>query len=257
VGSSQHLRAAPAPDAAPGPESARRLGAHSTLVALVELAYGSQTKAQGALERALAAAGRDGPPDELADLLVFVRTVLSGVLNAEIGASLTTALVEDFTARFEPTEGKPVPSRSSAPTSMPRPVARVSLRARASSVPTPARSVLLVDDDRVGRATLARALMRERWGVRVVESIEDLADALGDGPAPQATIVDVQHPTATRIVSAIVAAAPNVFALIRGPMPPSRELSAVIAALTWKGVPREAPAEELIEVLGRAIAIEA
>src|SRR5581483_7779653 len=130
--------------------------------------------------------------------------------------------------------------------SVPRPVARVSLRSRSSPPPPPERLVLLVDPDRVARAALARALMRERWGVRVVESIEDLADALAEA-GPDAIIVDAGHESAAEMVNVFAAAMPGAMLLLRGPEGhKTQSLLATAGPRRAEIRPRHASAEELI-----------
>lgn len=233
------------------------MGVQATLVSLLEMAYGSRTSALGALERALAVNGSDALPDAVGDVLAFVLGPLFSVLSAEIGPRLTKALVEDFTARFEPHEDLELPRRGSSapPHSMPRAVARVSLRSR-STPPAPAdRRALLADVDRVGRANLARALMRARWGVSVVDSVEDLGDALGEAPLPDAFIVDVHHPAAEAMIRALASGAPGACIVVRGPDGARAQALRAVCAEVGAGRveirAREAPAEELIDAVRR------
>jgi hypothetical protein len=261
LGSSQNLRAVKdVPDRVPeseegqGPESERRVAAHAVLQSLLDMAYGSRGAATAALERAMAVASIAALPDAPADVLVFVLGPLYTVLGAEIGPGLAKALVEDFTSRIEPTPGGELPRLGSSkpPASVPRAVARVSLRSRSSPPPAPERRVLLVDADRVGRAALARALMRERWGVRVVESLEDLADALGEA-AHDALIVDVGHESSADMVHVFASAMPGAVLFLRGPEgDKTRSLRAAAGARRVEVCARHAPAEELIGALDRA-----
>ena len=268
MGSSQNLRAVSngsvdgASEADEGPASERRVGAHATLLSLLDMAYGTREGAAGALGRALDVAGladRDALPDEAGELLVFVLGPLFSVLSAEIGPRLTKALVEDFTARFdlgsEPPPSRPGSNASDAPSgprpTMPRAVARVSLRTRSSAPAAHEKCALLVDADRVGRASLARAFMRARWRVRVVESLADMADALLESPA-DALLVDVHHGEAPEMVRALVAAAPRALVVVRGPEGAETRALVALAGPRAERRSREASAEELIEAVRRA-----
>jgi CheY-like chemotaxis protein len=255
VSSSQNLRAVTEGEEGEAPESQRRPGVQATLSSLLELAYGSRDGAVGAMARALAVAELDALPDATDEVLVFVLGPLFSVLNAELGPTLTKALVEDFTTRFdrEPDSEPPKPASSAPPRSVPRAVARVSLRPRSSPPAPPERRVLLVDTDRVGRALLARSLMRMRWGVSVVDSIADLAEALADAP-PDALLVDVNHAAATEMVQALVAAAPRALVVVRGPDgAKARALLAAAGPIRAEVCPRESSAEEIIEAVKRAV----
>jgi hypothetical protein len=248
VGSNQNLRSVSETEADDAPASERRLGLHASLLALLDMAYGSREGARGAADRALAVAGHDALPDESGDLLVFVLGPLRSVLSAEIGPRLARALVEDFTARLDdqPESERPRLGSSAPPQSMPRAVARVSLRARSSQPAPPERIVLLVDADRVGRASLARALVRARWSVRVVESVEDALDAVRES-VPHAVFVDSAHASAVEMVAAVAGAAPRALIVVRGP-DGARARACLSAAGDRPEIrPRELSAEELIE----------
>ncbi len=253
MGSNQNLRSVPETGAGAedAPASERRLGLHAMLLSLLDLAYGSREGALGAADRAVAVAGHDALPDEAGDLLVFVLGPLRSVLSAEIGPRLARALVEDFTARLDdqPEPERPRLGSSAPPQSMPRAVARVSLRPRSSQPVPPERIVLLVDADPVGRASLARALVRARWGVRVVESVEDALDAVRES-APHAVFVDSTHAAAAEVVGAVAGAAPRALIVVRGP--DGAKARACVGAAGAAGSrpeirPRELSAEELID----------
>jgi hypothetical protein len=265
VGSSQNLKAKSEGVAGEGtadteaPASERRLGVHALLLAMLELVYGSRDAAEGALDRSLAVAGRGALPDPAHGLLPFVRDQLASVLVAEIGPELTTALVEDYTGRLEAdghTEAAPAsPLTSSAPPTPPRsnPVARVALRSRSTPPPAPTRRALLVDSDRVGRATLARALLRSRWGVRVIDTPVELCEALADKVLPSALVIDVHHENATDFVNAVVAAAPNALVVLRGPLSAkTHALAAVVGAGRVEVRAHQASSEDIIAAVERA-----
>jgi hypothetical protein len=257
VGSSQNLHAVSETEAGAGegPGSERRVSAQATLLSLLEMAYGSREGAVVAAERALAVGACDSLPQDPGDMLVFVLGPLFSVLSAEIGPRLAKALVEDFTARFDaPPDSSPArPTSSAPPQSVPRAVARVSLRSRSSPPAAPDRRALLIDADRVGRATMARALMRERWGVRVVESIEDLADALGEATS-DVMLVDAGHPSAAEMVRVFATAMPGALLVLRGPEGPrSSALLAEAGGGRAELLSRDLSAEELIDALRRVV----
>jgi hypothetical protein len=252
VSSNQDLRAVTEADGGGGPESERRLGVQATLVSLLELAYGARGPALHALEQALVVAGVEHLPDDPADAVAFVRAHLLGPLSADVGPRLTMALIDDLVARFDVPPASAV--SSAPPQSMPRPVARVSLRPRSSPPARPPLQVLLVDPDRVGRASLARALMRIRWGVSVVESVDDLRDVLHGDVSPDAVLVDLHHPAAAPILDAVVAALPDTLVVVRGADGPrARSLIHGSRAARFEIRSREAPAQELIEAVKRAL----
>jgi hypothetical protein len=251
VGSSQNVRAVSEADAGDAPESERRVGVHAALVSLLELAYGSRAAAVEVVERCLALGGQRRLPDDAPDVLAFVRANLVGILTADIGPRLTMALVDDFATRFGLQTSPQV--SSAPPGSMPRPVARVSLRSRSAPAAAPEKRVVLVDADLVGRASLARALMRARWGVTVAESTEDFAEAFQGESPPTAVIVDANHPGAAQVLCALVALAPDMVAIVRG-----SDGAKALALLEACGVrrfdlrSREAPVEELLEAIQRS-----
>jgi hypothetical protein len=224
-----------------------------TLLALLEMAYGSKPPAAAALERALALAGRHDLPARGAEAVAFVRAHLMDILTVEVGPRLTMALIDDLVVSIESTPEEEVPG-SAPPESMPRPVARVELRSRATQPTRAEVCVLLVDPDRVGRASLARAFVRVRGAVTVVDSIEDLDEALSGSARIDVAIVDVNHVLAEPIASAIVAALPGVLLVVRSSdTTRARSLIAATGAQRSEVRLRDAPPEELIEAVRRAL----
>jgi hypothetical protein len=249
VGSNQNLHAVAPEDAENAPASERRVGVQATLLSLLELAYGQRGAAHQALAQALADGGRDHLPDEPAEALAFVRAHLLGPLTTEVGPRLTVALVDEFVIRL----GIASSAMSGPPPSMSRPVARVALKSR----PVPqARSrdcVFVVDTDRVGRASLARALMRDRYGVTVVDTVEEARNALEDGDLPAVAIVDMLHDHAESILRAVVETFPDVAIVLRvaaAAAPPAAVDGVAEDRLTLCS--RDASAEDLIEAVRRA-----
>lgn len=225
----------------------------AALIARLEMAYGSIGPAAEALRRALVLAGRSEAPREPSELVAFVHARLVPILIVEIGPRLAMALVDNLVADLAPVSStQPLDSRPQE--SMPRPVARVSLRARS---PVPAKmelSVLLVDLDRVWRSMLARDLVRARWGVSVIDSVDELGDVMRPGEPIDVAIVDATHPHAAAIIDAVVSAFPTVVLVAR-----ASNRATARALLESKGLhrfdvrSREAPAEELIEAVRRIV----
>jgi hypothetical protein len=247
LGSNQNLGAVALEEGADGvPASERRVAAQATLLSLLELAYGEPDAARVALERALASGGRERLPDEPLEALDFVRAHLLGSLNAEVGSRLTMALVDELVVRL----GIPPPASSGPPPSMSRPVARVALRSRPVPASRARDSVLVVDTDRVGRASLARALLRARYGVTVVDTVDEVRDALEDGGVPAVAIVDMTHEGAEAILRAVLEDAPDVAVVLRVvavAVPP-----VAVAEDKLTVCSREGPIEELIDAVRRA-----
>jgi hypothetical protein len=224
-----------------------------SLAARLEMAYGSAAPAVLALERALALAGRTELPDSPPELVAFVHTRLVPILVAEIGAHLTMALVDDLVGDLAPASSTQ-PVDAQAVDSVPQPVARVSLRTRSSPPAKMELSVLLVEVDRVWRSMLARGLVRVRWGVSVVDSVDELREVVRPGEPIDVAIVDVLHPDAGPIIDGVVAAFPTVVVLAR-----AASHAKAYALLEERGVhrfdvrSREAPAEELIDAVRRIL----
>lgn len=229
-----------------------RTPAQQTLVSLLEMAYGSATPALAAVEVGLSLAGRDDLPPTGPEVLAFVRAHMVAKLTDDIGPRLTMALLDDLVARLDPTAASPAAHPTVPPASMPRPIGRP-----ASAVVTRREAtrlnVLLVDGDRVGRTAVARALLRAKWQVTVVESPDDLRDALASGEPVDAAIVDAQHPAAQAIVQALAAERRQVTVVARSSdAVRARELLVQLGIVRWDVRSRDAPAEELIEAVRRA-----
>ena len=219
------------------------------------MAYGSPAAAVHALKRALVLAGRSEVPETPEDVVAFVHARLVPILIAEIGPRLTMALVDDLAADLAPVSStQPLRPALSPVESMPRPVARVVLRSRSSPPTKMELSVLLVDHDRVWRSMLARDLVRVRWGVSVIDSVDEFADVVHPGEPIDVAIVDVLHPQASAIVDAVVAAFPTVVLVAR-----ASNRATASAMLESKGLrefdvrAREEPTEELIDAVRRIV----
>jgi CheY-like chemotaxis protein len=196
----------------PGPDSAASrdaLEARAILSALLEAAYGSADDAREAIERALRGANLTEFPAGVPEILAFVRTGLLQILSDDLGPRLTMTLMEDFIAAHEIRSS--VTAKESAP---PTPTAPAEARPRTSARPRRLR-VLLVDADRIGRATLARALAREKCQVTVVDSLEELGQVVRSGEEIEAAILDGQHPAKLLLMEMIVDRFPGVALVVR------------------------------------------
>jgi CheY-like chemotaxis protein len=160
---------------------------------LLASAYGSADDAQAVIDRALADGGRTELPVSGPELLAFFRAHLVPILSVDIGARVTMALLDDFIAKHEARSG--VRDKD----------ARDARR----------RAVLLVDPDRVGRPALARALLRARCHVAVVDSAQQLEELAAAGETVDVAVVDVIHPARLALLVGIVERFPDARIIVR------------------------------------------
>jgi hypothetical protein len=217
------------------------------------MAYGGVDDARAALAEALALAGRDELPTSGSELVAFVRAHLLESLTEHIGPRLTMALLDDLAAQLDPSGIPPPPDSEAPPSSVPRPVARMIMHPGSAPRVTGLRlGVLLVDADRVGRTTLARALLRAQSNVTLIDTVPDLVAVINADEVVDVMLLDVAHPAAKAIVELLVRSRPDAAVVARG-----GNLTTTRAFLTDLGVTkldvrsREAPAEELIDALKR------
>ncbi len=229
-------------------------GARRTLASLLEMAYGSVDDANAAVAQALALAGREELPTSGIELVAFVRAHLLESLTEQIGPRLTMALLDDLAMQLDPAAFVPLPEPEPPPSSVPRPVARIAMHPGSSPrVRGLQLGVLLVDSDRVGRTTLARALLRAQSNVTLVDSVADLVAVINAEEVVDVMLLDASHPAAEAIVEVLVRSRPGAAVVARG-----GDLARTRAFLTQLGVARfdvrsrEAPAEELIDAMKRA-----
>jgi hypothetical protein len=224
--------------------------AQQKLVSMLEMALGAPEAVQSVLSHALVLAGRDDLPVTGAEIVAFVRGHLLTPLSDALGPRLTMALVDDLAAQLDPSSSSNEPSIP--PSSMPRPVVRRA-EMRSSARALARLGVILVDPDRVGRAGLARAMLRARWDVTVVDSLADLKTMRESGDPVDAAVVDAAHPVAQAIVEALAREHPEVIVVAR-----SADAIRTRALLSHLGLTRfdvrshDAPAEELIDAVKRA-----
>jgi hypothetical protein len=185
--------------------------AKAKLLSLLQLACGSSASALDVLDRALLVAGRADLPGTASGLVTFVRAHLMGVLSDEIGPRLTVALVDDLVAELGDPEGAPK-DPTLPPASAARPVPRI--EPRVSRRAERGLRVALIDADRVERAALARALLRERWDLTVIDTEQDVAPSLAAGTVDVA-VVDAVHPAALGIVESLLRRVPELAVVVR------------------------------------------
>jgi hypothetical protein len=228
--------------------------AQQKLVSLLAMALGGAEPVQSLLSHALMLAGRDELPPTGPEIVAFVRGHLLAPLSEALGPRLTMALVDDLAAQLDPSPSS-VAHASIPPSSMHRPVAGHPGRAGPSSSARALAdlAVILVDPDRVGRASLARAMLRVRWQVTVVDSVADLHAVRESGEAFDAAVIDSAHPAAQVLIEALAREHPEVVVVMR-----SADSTRMRATLTRLGFQRfdvrshDAPAEELIDAVKRA-----
>jgi hypothetical protein len=179
------------------------------LLSLLQLACGSYEAAQDVLKRSLAGARMAALPRSASEIVAFVRQHVLRVLSEDIGPRLAAALGEDLVAALD--EQLPAAERITIPpASVARSVHAQGKGSRRASASAPL-VVALVDADRVGRTSLARALVRERWNVTLVESEADVADA---GPLDVA-LVDGGHPSVQTLLESLARAYPGLAVVVR------------------------------------------
>lgn len=245
------------PRALGGPEL--ETPAQSALMGLLELSLGSAVVARAAVAHALTLSGRSALPPAGPELVAFVRAYLVAILTGELGPRLTLALLDDLAERLDPDSEEPESkirrARSSAPAaSARRPIARLDMRASATPTPGPILGIVVVDPDTIGRPALARALLRAKWSVTVVDSPAELAAAHEAGDDFGVALVATQHPLAYPIVQEVVARYPSAAVIVR-----CSDAITTHARLSELGPekvvvrPGDASPEELVDVIRRTI----
>ena len=230
------------------------------MLSLLEMAYGSPARAHVALHLALEDAGRKEPPATGHEIIAFVRAHLVATLTDQVGPRVTVALLEELVKRLgadRGTDSGSFPPNTLPPTSAPRATGRGLPGARPPPDAAADVRVLLVDADRVGRTHLARALLRGRCEVTVVDSVAELANAIASGEQLDVALIDVAHPAYSGILAALVLARPDIAVVAR-----SAEAGKTLTGLTNSGVsrldvrPRDATAEDLVYSVRRVAGAE-
>jgi hypothetical protein len=189
------------------------------LMSLLEVAFGSAEPVRVLVEEALAAAAKQEVPPGGPELVTFVRAHLLAPLSEQIGPRLTMALVDDLVAAVERPSFRPTRASSFPPPSTSRPVLRHGFVPSSAHVRSAKPGVLLVDGDRVGRTTLARALLRADWEVTVIDAVSDLAAALSSGDSIDVALVDMAHPLAEAVIESLARSHSSVAVVARSPDP--------------------------------------
>jgi CheY-like chemotaxis protein len=198
------------------------------LATLLGSAYGSTEDAQAVIDRALVDGGRTELPASGPELLAFLRAHLVPILSADIGARVTMTLLDDFIAKHEARSG-----------------------VRDKEAPEARRlAVLLVDPDRVGRPAIARALLRARCHVAVVDSAQQLEDLAAVGEAVDVAVVDVMHPARLALLVGIVERFPGARIVVRSDSgEDTRDLLHGLGATRFEVVPRHTPVRVLVSAV--------
>jgi hypothetical protein len=209
------------------------------------MAFGDGHAASDAITQALARAGLDELPATDRELVAFVRAQLLAPLSEEIGPRLTLALIEDLVRQLGP-DTVPPPRRAPPPSSVRPARPESSPRVRGTRL-----AVLLVDADRgVGRATLARALLRAESDVTWVDTVADLLLALEGDASVDAVLVDAAHPSAQAVLEQLARSRPDVAVVARSDDEKgTKALLERLALVRFDVRSRNASAEELIDAL--------
>jgi CheY-like chemotaxis protein len=198
------------------------------LATLLGAAYGSTEDAQSVIDRALMDGGRTELPTSGPELLAFLRAHLVPILSVDIGARVTMALLDDFIAKQEARSGVRDKDVSEARR----------------------RTVLLVDPDRVGRPAIARALLRARCYVAVVDSPPQLEELAAAGETVDVAVVDVMHPARLALLVGIVERFPDARIIVRSDSgDETRDLLHGLGATRFDVVPRHTPVRVLVSTV--------
>jgi hypothetical protein len=227
---------------------------------LLELSLGNETVAHAAIAHALAQAGRDALPPTGPEIVAFARAYLMSILTGELGPRLTLALLDDLIEKLDPPPAEPgsgvTPRSSVPPGSMPRRIARIDFRPTLTPAEVAALTVVVVDPDKIRRPVIARALLRAKWSVRVVDTPAELALAHEEGERFAAALVDLDHLAVQPILDEIVARYPEAVVIVRcaDPMRAHVLLGHMgVAHFDVRSV--DAPPEELIDAVRKTLGI--
>jgi hypothetical protein len=241
--------------AAGGPQF--HTSAQRTLLTLLEMACGASEPALEAIRQAMVLAGREDLPLTAPEIVAFVHAHLVPLLTDQIGARLTMALLDDLSDKLGVEDADASSNLEGSvppPASIGRPIAR--MRPRRASAPRvkPRFSVVLVDADRVGRSTLARALLRAKWDVTAVDTAADMASTLQAGEPIDLVLIDGHHAEVEVILGAVLSSRPNAAVVVRSwDAARSRAMLATLGAERYEVRSHDAPSEELLEAARRAL----
>jgi CheY-like chemotaxis protein len=198
------------------------------LATLLGSAYGSIDDAQAVIDRALEDGERAELPTSGPELLAFLRAHMVPILSADIGARVTMALLDDFIAKHEARSG-----------------------VRDKEAPEARRlAVLLVDPDRINRPALARALLRARCHVEVVDSALELEELAAAGERLDVVVVDVMHPARLALLVGIVERFPDARIIVRSDSgDETNDLLHGLGATRFQVVPRHTAIRVLVNAV--------
>jgi hypothetical protein len=250
------------PRAAGAPE--HESTAAQQLLQLLDLSLGNPTVARAAVAHALGLAGRQELPTSPAELLSFVRAHLVSILTSELGPRLTMALLDDLEAKLDPAPvdshvralRQDAPPSSLPPSSRRREIAKLDFRPNHTPTPSALLGVLVIDPDRINRPVLARALLRARWSVTMVDSPAELAVTFASGESFGVALVRMDHPHADVMVSELTARFPSLVVVAR-----CVDTTHAQAQLVAMGVAKfevrssDAPPEELVDAIRRTVGV--
>lgn len=234
------------------------------LLQLLDLSLGNPTVARAAVAHALGLAGRDELPTSPTELLGFVRAHLVSILTNELGPRLTMALLDDLEAKLDPAPvdsqvralRQGAPASSIPPSSTRREIAKLDFRPNATPLPSALLGVLVIDPDRINRPVLARALLRARWSVTMVDSPAELAVAFASGEKFGVALVRMDHPHADPMVSELTARFPSLVVVAR--CAETTQAHARLAAMRvakFEVRSSDAPPEELVDAIRRILGV--
>lgn len=224
------------------------------------------------VESALLDAGLTVLPESFEELLRFTRLHLPRFLADPDRPQLISAVLEDFEAEAELARLGADPNssaRMAVATRVPLPIGAGAHHASddepaPSSEPRPRHknvafrdrpAVLVVDDDRFKRASLARALVQARCDVTVLDAAEEAIDFIHGRDALHLLVIDVDAPGADAILSALVGARPDtpVLAWTFAVPAVAEHVTRILGVRACATVPRNALNAELHEAIHRLL----
>jgi hypothetical protein len=184
--------------------------AQREMLRILTLVYGGERRALDAVDHARAASAVAVLPGAGNVLFEFVARDLVPVLTTDLGPRLTIAVLaeleklRDFdgdAATSHPLGRVAVAPSSDAPATGPwRRLSAAGGTVRPGRRHRSEGAVLLIDADRLGRARLARALIRRKCDVAVVESLQELKAALIGSESFGVAVVDLAQAAANDVL---------------------------------------------------------
>jgi PleD family two-component response regulator len=232
---------------------------------LLTQSFGDDALVRHALSDAMLAARRLDLPSEPDELMRFAWAYLMTPIAETAGVRAATKFITDLQNALTSNQGsfdeephsetrvpvvsdvRAIEGDSHQNSQTERPSARTKAARRLS--------VLLVDSDRLGRSSLARALVQARIDVNVADGLAEAAQVLEDLAAPlDVVLADADSPDFDRLVSRVQLRRPSLRIIARARPPASANESGTrpvrpgLAAMVWKNL----RAAELIEQIRHA-----